>query len=126
VAVLAADARRAWDVVATGEVPPLLAAQVDGVLDDLDSAVASRSSADVRHAATELERAVLDMEMQYDDPPRSTRSGSRSGACRPGCTSWLAIGSRRQRPGDHLGDHRPALTPAGTGASTGAGTNRSA
>ena len=59
VAVLAADTRRAWDVVATGEVPPLLAAQVDGVLDDLDSAVASRSSADVRQAATELELAVL-------------------------------------------------------------------
>jgi len=54
--------------VSTAEVPPLLDEQIADVIDALDSAVVSRSRAEVRQVALELELATLDIEMQYDEP----------------------------------------------------------
>ena len=64
---LARDAHRSWDAVSAGDVPPLLDRQLNGVLDALDSAVGSMSTADTRQAAIELELASLDIEMQYEE-----------------------------------------------------------
>lgn len=64
---LARDAHRSWDAVSAGDVPPLLDEQVNDVLDALDLAVGSRSKADTRQAAIELELASLDVEMQYEE-----------------------------------------------------------
>ena len=67
VSALARDAHRSWDAVSAGDVPPLLDRQLNGVLDALDSAVGSMSTADTRQAAIELELASLDIEMQYEE-----------------------------------------------------------
>ena len=64
---LARNARRAYAVVSSDDLPPLLDDQAVDVLDAIDAAIAARSRADVRQAALELELATLDLEMRYDD-----------------------------------------------------------
>lgn len=67
VARLAAGAhRQAAAFTGTGEVPPLLAEPLAGVLVELDAALDARSRGDLKQAAIDLALAVLDIEMRWD------------------------------------------------------------
>ena len=64
---VAAAAHTAWNQLASTKPPALLAANVEGALDELDAALASRKRADIAQAGLHIEFATTDLEMQYTD-----------------------------------------------------------
>lgn len=55
----------AWEGFGSAAVPPVLDLQMDAALEAADAAIENRASGDLRQAAVNLDRAVLDLHLQY-------------------------------------------------------------
>jgi hypothetical protein len=55
----------AWDTFKEGQIPPMLEAQMDDALEELDAAVKGKEQGEGRQAAINVVRASLDLQLQY-------------------------------------------------------------
>jgi hypothetical protein len=69
VALTRARLQAAWDRLATGSQPPMIAARVRTILDTLRRAVRRRDVHATEHAALDAAMAILDIRLRYVPPP---------------------------------------------------------